>query len=72
MIAASPCPNCEHYDGERSCTAYPAGIPQEILRMGAEHDVPRGDEEAPGVVFVLNPARRSQDEARRKLVGMMS
>ena len=71
MIANPPCLNCEHYAGRARCTAYPEGIPGDIIAKGAEHDAPRGDE-VESIVFLLNPERATQDAARRKLAGLLA
>lgn len=71
MIAAPPCANCEHYTSRGRCAAYPAAIPVDIIRGGADHDTARGDEVG-GKTFKLDPARSEQDDARRKLAALMA
>lgn len=64
MIANAPCFNCAHYKGLGVCPAFPTGIPEAILRRGADHDELIGSEAEP-VVFKVRPGREEREALRR-------
>ncbi len=39
-IFGQSCGNCTHYQGKQSCTAFPAGIPNDIFLGKVIHDHP--------------------------------
>jgi hypothetical protein len=69
-VALRPCDSCVHFDRETggSCTAFPTAIPHDIIVWGADHDVPRGDEEVEGIVFELDPAYTEVFDIRENLL----
>jgi hypothetical protein len=48
------CDACRHWRGEATCSSFPSGIPEGILRYGSDHRSSR-DGEPP---FELDPAKQ--------------
>jgi hypothetical protein len=48
------CEACRHWRGDLSCSSFPDGIPEEIIRYGSDHRESRDGEEP----FELDPTKR--------------
>jgi hypothetical protein len=51
------CDSCKRRTGDRTCHAYPAGIPTAIVDEFGDHRQPRGDEKD-GLVYQGDPAKQ--------------
>lgn len=59
------CVSCSHWQ-YGSCTAYPEGIPEEIMIEGFDHRKPFGGEQTENgepILYALNPERSKALEA---------